>query len=327
MGRRVAADPASFVRLRADWAWRSKAIAAMLGDMSTPNGSVRVLVTGTSSGFGHGTAQALAARGHTVYATMRDVGGKNREKAEAMRSWAQQGGHALHVIELDVTDDASVQAGVTRALELGGGIDTVINNAGVGTFGPQETYTSAQAASIFDVNVVGSFRVARAVLPLLREARSGHLVFVSSSLGRLVLPFMGIYTASKFAIEAMAESFAFELAPLGIDVTIVQPGAFGTDFSQNTLRAAEGARLEQYGPVKDMFQGFAAMFQQMIEAGHVGKPEEMVEAFVRVVETPKGERPLRLSVDGQAGQGVAAINQVCAQVQEGVLASMGFGKK
>jgi NAD(P)-dependent dehydrogenase (short-subunit alcohol dehydrogenase family) len=294
--------------------------------MSIPSGSVRVLVTGTSSGFGHGAAQALAARGHTVYATMRDVDGRNRESAQSLRSFAANGKHALHVIELDVTDDASVQAGVTRALELGGGIDTVINNAGVGAFGVHEVYTAEQVARLFDVNVVGSFRVARTVLPLMREARAGHLVFVSSSLGRIILPFMGPYTASKFAVEGMAESIAFELGPLGIDVTIVQPGAYGTEFMAHSLQPADGARLEQYGPVKDALHAFGQMFQEMVATGRVGDPREIYDTFVRVVETPKGQRPLRVSVDGQTGQAVAAVNGTCAQVQDGVMAAMGFGK-
>lgn len=295
--------------------------------MSTPSGSLRVLVTGTSSGFGHGGAQALAARGHTVYATMRDVDGKNREAAQALRSFAEQGGHALHVIELDVSDDASVQAGVTKALELGGGIDTVINNAGVGCFGIHELYTSEQVARAFQVNVVGSFRVAKTVLPLMREARSGHLVFVSSTLGRLILPFMGPYTATKFAVEAMADSFAFELAPLGIDVTIVQPGAYGTEFMTHSIQPADFGRLEQYGPMKDAMLGFAKSFADMAAAGQIGDQREIHDLFVKVVETPKGERPRRVNLDAQAGQAVAVINDTCAKVQEQVMASMGFGKQ
>lgn len=294
--------------------------------MTATTASRRVLITGTSSGFGHGAAKALAARGHTVFATMRGVEGKNREQAQALRDFAAAGDHALHVIELDVTSDASVHAGVTRALELGGGIDTVLNNVGTGTFGVSEAYTPAQLTSLLDVNVVGSFRVARTVLPLMREAKAGHLVFVSSTLGRIILPFMGAYAASKFALEAMAESFAFEVGPLGIDVTIVQPGAYGTAFMANSLMPAEPAVVEQYGPVKDGLVAFGQRFQAMIAAGHIGNPREMDETFVRLVELPKGERPLRLTVDAQLGHAMATINSTCAQVQAGALAAMGFGK-
>lgn len=295
--------------------------------MAQSNPSRRVLITGTSSGFGHGATQALAARGHTVYATMRGVDGKNRETAQELRAWADKGGHAVHVIELDVTDDASVQAGVTRALELGGGIDTVINNAGIGIFGLHETFSSAQLATALDVNVVGSFRVARAVLPLMREAKAGHLVFVASTLGRMILPFMGPYTATKFAVEGMAESIAFEVGPLGIAVTIIEPGAYGTQFVPKGLQPADFARLEQYGPVKDAMFGFFSAFQEAAAAGQIGDPKEIFETFVNVVETPKGERPLRVTVDVQLGQAVGAINQTCAHMQDTVMTAMGFGKK
>jgi len=294
--------------------------------MSTPTGARRVLVTGTSSGFGHGAAQALAARGHTVYATMREPDGKNREPAQALRDFAEKGGHALHVIELDVTSDASVKSGVARALELGGGIDTLVNNVGVGTFGLYETYTPEQFAASFDVNVLSAFRVTRAVLPLLREARSGHVVFLSSTLGRIILPFIGPYTACKFALEAMAEGIAFEVGPLGIDVTIIQPGAYGTSFAANSVMPGDPARLEQYGPVKEGFMAFAKGFGEMIQSGRIGDPREIHETFVRVVELPRGERPLRVTMDAQLGQAMAAINGTCAQVQESVYTGMGFKK-
>jgi NAD(P)-dependent dehydrogenase (short-subunit alcohol dehydrogenase family) len=302
----------------------------MLGFMSTAQEPRRVLITGTSSGFGLGAAQALAERGHTVYASMRGVDGKNRETAQTLRDFASKGGHALHVIELDVTDDASVQSGVGRALELGGGIDTLINNAGVGAFGIAEAFTTEQVAMMFDVNVVGSFRMTRTVLPLMREAKAGHVVFLSSTLGRIMIPFMAPYVATKFAVEGMVEAFAFELGPLGIDVTMIQPGVYGTGFMAHSVQPADAARTEQYGLVKDGLLGFGKAFQEMVAAGRIGDPREIFETFVRVVELPKGERPLRVTVDSQLGQPLAAINQVCAQVQEGVMAGFGFanwGKK
>ena len=297
----------------------------MLGAMTTAQEPRRVLITGTSSGFGLGAAQALAERGHIVYATMRGVDGKNREVAQSLRDFASKGGHTLHVLELDVTDDASVQSGVSRVFELGGGIDTLINNAGVGAFGIAEAFTTEQVAMMFDVNVVGAFRVTRAVLPLMRQAKAGHVVFLSSTLGRIMIPFMAPYVATKFAVEGLVEGFAFELGPLGIDVTMIQPGVYGTGFMAHSVQPADAARTEQYGMVKDGLLGFGKAFQEMVAAGRIGDPREIFETFVRVVELPKGERPLRLVVDSQLGQPLAAINQVCAQVQEGVMVGFGFG--
>lgn len=288
--------------------------------------SRRVLITGTSSGFGYSGVQALAARGHTVLAAMRGVDGKNREKAEAMRTWAKQGGHTVHVLEMDVTDDASVKAGVSRAIELGGGIDVVINNAGIAAFGIYETFSAAQFAKLLDTNLVGAYRVTQAVLPLMREAKSGHLVFLSSTVGRIALPFMGPYQATKFGVEGMAESLAFELKPLGIGVTVIQPGAYGTQVFQNAVQPADANRIDQYGPVKDGFFGFMKAFQDMIAAGQIGDPKEIGEAYVRVVEMPHGERPLRLPMDAQLGQALGAINQTCAQIQDSTYAAFGFGK-
>jgi NAD(P)-dependent dehydrogenase (short-subunit alcohol dehydrogenase family) len=284
----------------------------------------RVLITGTSSGFGHGAAQALAARGHTVLATMRGVSGKNRGTADALRAWADEGGHTVHVIELDVTDEASVKAGVTRALELGGGIDTVINNVGTGTFGIQEAFSPVQLTALFDVNVVGALRVNQVVLPLMREAGAGHVVFVSSGLGRLVLPFLGPYTATKFALEGLAENLALEVAPLGIDVTIIQPGTFATPFGEHSMLPTDAGLIDRYGPVKAGFEAFLAGFQERFASGQVGDPQEVHDAFVRVVEMPKGERPLRVTVGKDVEQGVGAINQTCAQVQDAMLRAMGM---
>ncbi|MCX4247173.1 SDR family oxidoreductase [Paraliomyxa miuraensis] len=294
--------------------------------MTESTASRRVLITGTSSGFGFSGAKALAERGHTVLATMRGVDGKNRQAADELRAFGEQGGHALHVIELDVSDDASVSTGVARALELGGGIDTVINNAGVAHFGVCETYSSAQVGQLFDVNVVGSFRVAQAVLPHMREAGAGHLVFVGSSLGRLVLPFMGHYVATKFAIEALADSFVLELRPLGIDVTVLQPGSYGTSLVSNWIQPAEAARVETYGPVRDGLAAFGQAFAQMAEAGMIGDPQEIAQAFVRLVELPAGERPPRLTVDHMLGELAGAVNEASQSAQQAMMAKLSMGK-
>ncbi|HVE83856.1 MAG TPA: SDR family oxidoreductase [Myxococcales bacterium] len=295
--------------------------------MAKTNDPRRVLITGTSSGFGYLATKALAERGHTVYATMRGVDGANKAKADELRSWAKQGGHTVHVLELDVSNDASVAAGVKKAVETGGGIDALVNNAGVGTFGLHETFSAEQVARLFDVNVVGAFRVTNAVLPLMRETKAGQLIFIGSSLGRVVVPFMGPYGATKFAVEGLAEGIAFEVGPLGIDVTIIQPGAYATEFGTKGIQPAQANRMEQYGPVKDAVMGFGKWFGDMAASGQLGKPQEIADTILKVVETPRGERQLRVNVDAMLGQGVKAINDACAQVQQQTLASMGMGKK
>ncbi|MEM7152613.1 MAG: SDR family oxidoreductase [Myxococcota bacterium] len=282
----------------------------------------RILITGASQGFGHDTAKALAEGGHTVFATMRGIEGKNRSAAEGLRAWAETGGHALHVLELDVTNQDSITAAVGKATQEGP-LDTVINNAGVGTFGVQESFSTAQVQAIFDVNVFGPLRVNQAVLPSMRKAGKGHIIYVSSALGRVTMPFLGPYGASKYALEALAEAADMELKPLGIAVTVIQPGAYGTGFAQNAMQADNAGLLDDYGPVKQMFEGFNAHFAQMVQSGAMGDPSEVVDAIVATVDnaTP----PLRVPVGADMKEGVDAINGVSAQVQAGLRQAFGLG--
>lgn len=284
----------------------------------------RVFLTGASAGFGRDTVKALAERGHTVYATMRGVTGKNADAAKELTTWAAAKGHDVKVAELDVTDEASVGRAVTEAVS-GGGIDVVINNAGVGTWGIDEGFTSEQARGIFDINVLGPLRVNHAVLPYLREQRKGLIIYISSGLGRIVFPFLGIYTASKFAIEGYAESVSYELQPLGIESVIVQPGAYGTTFLNNSIHPKNDASAK-YGPTAKMFEAFGASFESRAKAGGLGDPSEVVRALVEEVERPSGPRPLRRPVGNDVKEAVGAINAVADKVQDGLLRAFGMKK-
>lgn len=284
--------------------------------------SKHVFITGASAGFGHAAARALAERGHTVYATMRGRTGKNADKAEALERWAHEGGHSVHVIELDVTDLASVQRAVAEAVDKGG-IDVLINNAGVGTWGIDEGYTIEQAQQVFDVNLFGVMRANHAVVPHFRRAGKGLIITISSGLGRLVFPFMAIYTASKFAIEGFAESVSHELAPLGIESVILQPGAYGTTFLANSMHP-ESDVSSAYGPTAEMFEAFGSGFEERARSGQLGDPNDVVQALVEEVERPAGARSLRRPVGQDVAEPVTAINQVCDQVQDGLLRAFGL---
>ena len=279
--------------------------------------SKRILITGASAGFGENTTKALAEKGHTVFATMRGVAGKNAGKAKALEEWAKSGGHSVHVLDLDVTDEASVSKAVASAVEKGG-IDVLINNAGVGTWGIDEGYTVEQAQRVFDINLFGVMRLNRAVVPHFREAGKGLVVYVSSGLGRVVFPFMAIYTASKFALEAFAESTSYELAPLGIHSVIVQPGAYGTTFLGNSVHGEKDV-TGSYGRSAEMFAAFGSGFEERAKAGGLGDPSEVTAALLEEVERPAGDRPLRHTVGQDIMEPVSAINQACDQVQNGLL--------
>lgn len=190
-----------------------------------------IVISGTSTGFGYDAARALAKAGHRVFGTMRDVAGRN---AEAARILTDLG---VTVVELDVTNDASVARGAAEILAHAAHVDVMVNNAGTAHMGVAEAFTPTSLDRQFATNVTGAFRMSRAFLPGMRERRSGLVIFVSSVVGRFVMPFTGIYTASKFAIEALAESFSYELRPFAVDVAIVEPGAYATNiFNAMTAR-------------------------------------------------------------------------------------------
>jgi NAD(P)-dependent dehydrogenase (short-subunit alcohol dehydrogenase family) len=283
-----------------------------------------ILVTGSNSGFGKLTSLALARRGHTVFATMREPAGKNRAAADEFRRIAESEELALHVLELDVTSDASVDAAVAAALAKVGHLDVAINNAGYGMGSLAETFTPAQFAKILDTNVVGVQRVNRAVLPGMRERGSGLIVHLSSGLGRILIPFVGPYAATKWAIEALAETYRYELRPTGVEVSIVQPGAFPTNFGTGMEFGADPSRASGYGPLANGLAAFGESLQKMFAVPNAPNPQEVADAIVTIVEAPVGKRPARVVVDRFNGGGAEALNRAHAEVQTAVLGGMGF---
>jgi NAD(P)-dependent dehydrogenase (short-subunit alcohol dehydrogenase family) len=277
-----------------------------------------VLITGASTGFGRLIAETLARAGYTVFATMRDVAGRNAKNAYGIRDLARNHSVALHVLELDVTDDVSVEQAVSAAVHRAGRIDVAINNAGYGLFGVTEAVTTEQAQRIMDVNFFGAVRVNRAVLPHMRHQRSGLLLHISSGAGRLVIPAMAFYCASKFALEALGEAYRYELAAQGIDSVVIEPGAYRTQAFTNMVTAADQGRTETYGPVKE----FGAKIGAAVSAA-AGNPQELADAVLRIMETPAGQRQLRYRVSG-AGLGVEEINAVCERVQQRMLEAFGL---
>jgi NAD(P)-dependent dehydrogenase (short-subunit alcohol dehydrogenase family) len=201
------------------------------------------LVTGASSGFGRLTAEAFAARGWRAYAAIRDVDSRNTDAATALRA------SGVRVVELDVADDASVEQAARVVLDEVGRVDVLVNNAGIGSFGIQEAFTPAAVEQLFAVNVVGTLRVNRAFLPSMRARRSGLVVYMSSRLGRYVVPFMGVYSSSKWALEALAEASSYELAPFGVGVAIVEPAVYPTGLLAKDAGPDDPDRVVSYGDV------------------------------------------------------------------------------
>lgn len=208
--------------------------------------SKKVLITGASSGFGKLTTQTLLDKGHTVIASMRGADGKNKSIADELAT------AGAHIVEIDVTNDESVRRGIENAIEKASGLEVVVNNAGLGVLGIQETFTPEDWQKLFDINVFGVQRVNRAVLPQMREKGSGLLIHVSSLLGRMALPFYGPYNASKWALEALAENYRVELSGFGVDSCIVEPGGYPTNFMDKLVKPSDSSRDASYGDFTKM---------------------------------------------------------------------------
>jgi len=287
--------------------------------------SLNILITGSNSGFGRLTAETLARKGHRVFASMRDLATRNAGAAEELRAFKAEGGGSIVPVEIDVGSDASVEHGVDSVLEQSDDrIDVAINNAGVATLGLEEGYTSSQIESLFNTNVFSQHRINRAVLPGMRARGQGTIIHITSCIGRMVIPAMGLYCATKFALEALAEAYHYELAPLGIDVIMVQPGAFPTAFGSKSMLPGDRSRAPGYGPLAGFEQQFAASMEGMLNGPGAGNPQDVADAVLRLIELPVGQRPLRTIVDAHP-EGVQAINDVCAQVQGGLLGAMQLG--
>lgn len=293
------------------------------------NKSQTILVTGSNSGLGLAFTHALIDQGYTVFGTMRNTAGKNLEQANALRAFAENKAGTLHLLELDVTSDASVESAVQKALELEGRIDVVVNNAGVGYgYGVgayAETVSMEQFQGIFDVQVFGVQRVIRAVLPSMRRQKSGLLITVSSTMGRIVLPFAAPYTATKFAVEGLSESYRYELSGTGVDVVIIEPGGFGTNFWVNPQPPADTQRTQSYGILAELPQKMYGGIATAMQGQSAPDPKIVADAVSQIIETPAGTRPLRLVVDPMmGGEAPNAINQLTDQIQAQLLNSLGM---
>ncbi len=274
--------------------------------------SLVAVVTGTSTGFGYDTARLLAAAGHRVYGTMRDVAGRNAEPARRLEALG------VHTVELDVTDETSVSRGAAEIAAAAGRVDVLVNNAGTAFFGTTEAFTPQSLERQFATNVIGPFRVSRAFLPGMRANRGGLVVFVSSIAGRLGIPFTGVYTASKWAIEGLAESLSNELHSFAVDVAIVEPGPYSTNIGNATVGPDDAERLASYG---DVANGINTVGSELNSRS--GDPIEVAEAIAALVAMPAGKRPLRTVVP--SGSPVEAVNDATAPVVRKALEAYGFG--
>ncbi len=248
------------------------------------------LITGTSSGFGRALAEAALERGDKVAGTLR-----NQAALAEFEKLAP--GRAFGIL-LDVTDEASVRKGVAEAEQKTGGIDVLVNNAGYGFEGAIEEASLAQVRAQFDVNVFGAVSMIQAVLPHMRKRKSGHIVNVSSIGGLTAFPGVGVYNGSKFALEGISEALAKEVKPLGIKVTIVEPGAFRTDWAGRSMIHVETTIPDYESTAGEFRRSMAKRNGQQ-----KGDPRKAAEAIILVVETEQPPLHLLLGPDALQAAG------------------------
>jgi NAD(P)-dependent dehydrogenase (short-subunit alcohol dehydrogenase family) len=285
-----------------------------------------IVVTGASSGFGLMAARALAKAGHIVYASMRETEGRNAPLVAQIQAESKQQGIDLRTVELDVVSQPSVDAGIARIIAETGRLDVVVHNAGHMSYGPAEAFTPEQFAQLYDINVLSTQRVNRAALPQLRKQGKGLLVWVSSSSCRGgTPPYLAPYFAAKAGMDALAVSYAGELARWGVETSIIVPGAFtkGTNHFAHSGKPADTARAAEYdnGPTADFsevaFKGLASL--EPADAD----PQAVADAIVTVVDTPFGKRPFRVHID-PSEDGAEIVNGVADRVRAELLRRIGL---
>jgi NAD(P)-dependent dehydrogenase (short-subunit alcohol dehydrogenase family) len=287
--------------------------------------SKTIVITGASSGFGALSARALADAGHTVYAGMRDSGGRNAPQVTAAKQYAADNDVDLRTVELDIAAQDSVDAAVEAIITEQGSLDVLIHNAGHMVTGPAEAFTPERIAEVYDTNVLGTQRLNRAALPHLRAQRRGLVLWVGSTSTRGgTPPYLAPYFAAKAAMDALAVSYAGELARFGIETSIIVPGSF----TSGTNHFAHSGHPDDERVVAD----YEAVYPQLMD--QVGKRlaelapadadvADVVAAIVDVVDMPHGTRPFRVHID-PADDGAAVVNAVADRIRVEFLTRIGL---
>ena len=286
-----------------------------------------VLITGAATGIGNLTAIALAANGHTVYASMRDPGGRNAAHAKELLGLDGD----LRVTDLDVQSEDSARQAAAAIVREAGQLDVVVHNAGHLYLGYSEAFTTEDITRLFDVNVLGMHRVNRAVLPYMRERRSGTLLYVGSTTTVSLPPFLAPYVASKAAFDALAQATGYEAAQSGIETVIVMPGAFthGTEHFPNAGHASDDAVTAAYAPLDPLVARYEEATAGLVAPGLDDDPAAVATEITRILALPTGAKPARSVVDFTATGDPSAVtvdevNALARRHQENFITRMGY---
>ncbi len=277
-----------------------------------------IMITGTNSGFGWLAANSCADLGYKVYATMRDTKDRNAEKAKEL---AQQAN--IEVLDVDVTNGKSVSDAIATIIEKEGRIDVVVNNAGIYAVGIAETFTESDLSRVIDVDVLGPWRAVRAALPQMRKQGEGLIINISSVAGRFSFPFQMAYNTAKFALEGMTEGLHYEVRPLGVDVVMIQPGAFPTEVWGKIGMGSDSSVIAGYGDLAKVPEQIGIGVKQMFE-NMKPNPQLIADSIVNLINTPTGKRPLRTVVDPTTGAFSEAANKQIKEQFENFMTVFGM---
>jgi NADP-dependent 3-hydroxy acid dehydrogenase YdfG len=242
-------------------------------------------ITGTSSGFGRNLAEEVLKKGDRVVVTAR--------KPETVKDLEKKYPGQAVAVRLDVTKPTQIAAAVQKAVSTFKRIDVLVNNAGYGLMGAIEDVTDAEVKRNYDTNVFGLMHMCQAVLPVMRKQKSGHILNISSVVGQLSFPMIGIYASTKHAVEGISEALSKEIAPQGIKLTIIEPGYFRTDFGGRSIQRTKASK-----PYKEIDKQMQEAFKSMDAAPTAGDPRKGALVMIEAVEA--AEPPLRLPLGADA---------------------------
>jgi NAD(P)-dependent dehydrogenase (short-subunit alcohol dehydrogenase family) len=251
---------------------------------------------------------------------MRDTRGRNADKAKTLAQHPN-----IEILDVDIKNTGSVNMAIATVIANEGRLDVLVNNAGLYSVGITETFTEEDVANMMDVNVMGSWRTIRAALPKMRKQEEGLIINISSVGGRFSFPFQAIYNSAKFAIEGLTEGLHYEVRPLGVDVVMIQPGAFPTEVWGKIVTGSDTSAIPDYGDLAKVPDQIGAGISQMFEAAKPN-PQLVAHAILQLIDTPKGERPLRTVVDPVTGDFSEIANQHVKEQFHNFLTAFGMAE-
>ncbi len=284
------------------------------------NSNEVVLVTGASSGFGKLIVELLSKNNFQVIASMRDISGKNSKIASKL----DRLGENVTIEELDVSCSNSVKKAIKNTVISFNKIDVLVNNAGIMNVGLAQGFTIPQLEKQMNVNYIGVARVFKEVIPHMKKNKKGLFITISSIAGRIIFPFLSTYNPSKFAVEALAEIYRYELSPFKIDSVIIEPGPFPTNLIKNSPRPQDTKSLEDYGNLANAAEQTMKNFQEFMKNNPDCDSNLISETVLNTIKLPYGKRPLR-TVCG-LDYGVKDINSFTEKHQLALLEKMGLEK-